>query len=107
MTIYSYIAAFRLLQVSQESNVSMRLLTTYQITVLIRLLNAEFMALYNSALCKLKNVFWERSMSSNSAGAPQLLKLSTLVLSVCLLAGYVMTELGPLYILTDRQSFLN
>ena len=93
MAIYSYVAASKFMKISalssgQDSLLQNSLPTTYQTSVLLRILNAELFTLYSSAYHKLKKVFWTKEMDDKHKAQAQIVRFSIVVLSVCLCARY-------------------
>ena len=91
MAIYSYVAASKFLKLSAMSSVPDLLPTTYQTSILLRILNAELFTLCSSAYHKLKKVFWMKERDDNHKAQAQIVRLSIVVFSVCLFAWYVYT----------------
>ena len=89
MAIYSYVAASKFIKLSASSSVRDPLPTTYQTSILLRVLNAEFLTLYKSIYHGLKDVFWVKKKSGEDPAQTQILRFSIFVLSACLCARYV------------------
>ena len=89
MAMYSYVAASRLLKLSEMPDVDIHVPTTYQIATLIRVLNAEPLTLYQVFVQKIKSVFWKKAKSEIATSGMHVTALSILVLSFSFTARYV------------------
>ena len=92
MMIYAYSTASQLLNSSEDHSRQKVLPSPYQTSMLIRVLNAEMLALYELAESKIKSVFWHSERSSDAGRkphAPGTLRRGILVLLLCIAARYV------------------
>jgi hypothetical protein len=89
MAMYSYVAASKLLKLSEMSDVNAHVPTTYQIATLIRVLNAEPLTLYQVFVQKIKSVFWKKAKSETATSGMNLTALSIMVLFFSFTARYV------------------
>lgn len=80
MATYSYAAASRFLKLCRGSNANTRAPAPYQMTMLVRILNAEILALFSAAKLKMKSIFGKGDKS------PDLLEFSLLVFFVSMIA---------------------
>jgi hypothetical protein len=86
MAIYSYFAASKFMKLSATNVVQSSLPTTHQISILLRILNAELLTLYSVASQKLKDVFWKKKRSDGHSKQTKLLRFSILVFSAIVCA---------------------
>jgi hypothetical protein len=87
MTITAYNTTASLLRAS-ASGVHEELPSPYQLSILLRVLNAELMVLWTLAWSKIKRVFWHRDETGN-ARPPHVLRTGVLVFLAAIIAGFV------------------
>ena len=85
MAMYSYVAASKFIQLSASNSIH-PLPTTYQTSILLRILNAEFLTFYSLVYHKLKEVFQMRRPKYDTSAQTQIVRFSILVLTICLSA---------------------
>ncbi|KAH7371540.1 hypothetical protein BKA66DRAFT_590917 [Pyrenochaeta sp. MPI-SDFR-AT-0127] len=80
MAIYAYTNAASLLRASEKADHE-SLPSPYQMSILLKVLNAEFMVLWDLTLAKLMRVFWKRERDNDSSSrSPSLLGNGVIVL---------------------------
>jgi hypothetical protein len=91
MSIFAYCAASRLTEASVSQNQSRCLPTSYQTSLIVRLLNADYLSLWELSRPWRRWSFWrgKNSESSERATKPTVLRASILMLCLALLARYV------------------
>ncbi|KAF2110525.1 hypothetical protein BDV96DRAFT_635562 [Lophiotrema nucula] len=100
MMIYAYSTASQLLNSSEDHSRQKVLPSPYQTSMLIRVLNAEMLALYELAESKIKSMFWHSERSSDAkrkARAPGTLQSGILVLLLCIAAS-ILIQLADTYL---------
>jgi hypothetical protein len=102
MTMHSYTSSAALIHASQK-NERESLPTTYQLSVLLRILNAELAVLWELALSKFRRIFWdqEANKSSTSRSAP-LLRTGVIILLAGITARSVMPASQETLEITNR-----
>jgi hypothetical protein len=88
MSMYSYITAAQFQRMSELDQTRKRLPTPYQMTSLLRVLNAELMALFDLVTLKLKEVFWDRQSNQDTREKSPLLRASIIVFVSGIFARY-------------------
>ena len=87
MTITAYNTAASLLRAS-KSGFHEELPSPYQLSTLLRVLNAELMVLWTLAISKIKRVFWHRERAGDSR-PPRVLRTGVLVFIAGIIARFV------------------
>ncbi|KAF2266170.1 hypothetical protein CC78DRAFT_160888 [Lojkania enalia] len=86
MAIYGYLIARQLLGYSENKGNERLLPSPYQTSILIRVLNAEILTLYDLITERIKDVFWRRERSGErKQKSPRILRSSILVFLLCIL----------------------
>lgn len=90
MTLFGYLIASRMLRASSADD-QVKLPSPYQTSILMRVLNADLLVLWDQGTRKLKKVFWASEQSSDSVDArsPQLVRASVMMFLFCLFGRYV------------------
>lgn len=95
MAIYSYAAAHQFLRLSCCNRPDISYPTPYQMSMLIRVLNAEILALYDIIWTHLKEAFWDRKHHRTARKTPRLLQGSIVVFVIGVLARQVQSQFLP------------
>jgi hypothetical protein len=85
MALQAYVAAWKILYVQDRLEPT---ISPYQMSVLLRILNAELLALYELVCAKFKDVFWDRSKRCSQRGPPAL-RSSIVIFFASITARYV------------------
>jgi hypothetical protein len=113
MTLYGYLVAKSFLSVSGSSAGSAKLPSTYQFSILIRVLNADILTLRELCWRRLKTVFWHKQQSTdrrNQQRRGSMVHGSVTMLLICIFCRYVtvpitdMTVIWLTYITVVVQS---
>lgn len=85
MTLFGYLIASQMLRTSSTDQSTM-LPSPYQTSILMRVLNADILALWDLGARKMEDVFWLKKLSSDSddARSPPLLRTSIVVFLFCM-----------------------
>lgn len=104
MNMYAYTNAALLLRASEKAEHG-ALPSPYQMSVLLKILNAEFMMLWDLAFSKVKRVFWKREKDAGSSfQSPPVLESGVMVLMAGIIARCVYRFQGVLKITSnDKQ----
>lgn len=91
MTVFGFSVAKLFDYHSEQDDAVRRLPTPYQTSLLFRILNADFLCLWDMAYDKVRDVFWKQRNSTDTRGLPRsgMLRHSVLVLFLCISARYV------------------
>ena len=94
MTLFGYLVASQMLRTSSAED-QVKLPSPYQTSILMRVLNADVLALWDQGSRKLKKVFWtsEQSSDSGESRSPQLVRTSVMMFLFCLFGRYVLESL--------------
>ncbi|KAF2744677.1 hypothetical protein M011DRAFT_408147 [Sporormia fimetaria CBS 119925] len=112
MSMYAYIIAKDLLSVSTSPGPSEQLPSPYQTSVLIRLLNAELLMLWEIFWRKVEEIFWNKERSENDKAKsvrqfPSMVRASVLFLLFALFASiYIQAADTYLHISTEAANFI-
>jgi hypothetical protein len=85
MTMFAYVNAATLLHASDNADQA-SLPTPHQMSVLLKVMNAEMLVLYTLAMSKLKKIFWDKDKEEPSRQTSHVLDTSIIVLLVGLVA---------------------
>lgn len=94
MTVYAYTNAATFLHVSSGVQPE-SLPTPHQLSILLRVINAEWMVLWDLSISKLKEVFWDSQDDADSAPrSPPILKHGTATLIAGIFARYLKQKMS-------------
>ncbi|KAF1995676.1 hypothetical protein P154DRAFT_623765 [Amniculicola lignicola CBS 123094] len=110
MTIFTYSIAARLLRLSAEQHGHPALPSPYQTSVLMRVLNAEMLALWDLGVAGIKAVFWKREKSeerNEENRTPDMVKTSIWIFVLCVLSSILIQVADSyLHIVTDAVELI-
>ena len=94
MTMYSFSLAKTWLHTSNSKDSKSRCPTPYETSIILRVLNAEVLTVFQLWWGKVKKIFWNKEIDSeartrSSSGSSSVMRGATLAFVIAIIAGYV------------------